>query len=44
MDETSTVGANRTGADRSLVNLDYQVEVPKRIRAILEGIVTDVVY
>ena len=44
MDNASTIGANRTGADRSLVNLDCQVEVPKRIRAILEVIVTDVVY
>jgi len=41
--DASTTGANRTGADWSLVNLDCQVEVPKRIQAILEGIVVDVV-
>ena len=33
-----------SGADRSLANLDCQDEVPKRIQAILEGIVTNVVY
>ena len=27
MDGASTIGANRTGADRSLMNLDCQVEV-----------------
>jgi hypothetical protein len=43
VDDASTIGANGTGADWSLVNLDFQVEVPKRIQAILEGIVADVV-
>jgi len=44
MDDASTIGANRTGADRSHVNLDCQVEVPKRIQAIFEGVVPNVVY
>ena len=37
VDDASTIGANRLGADWSFVNLNCQVEVPKRIRAILEG-------
>ena len=44
MDKTSTVRATRSGADRSLVNLSQQVEVPKRNRAVLEGVVPNVVY
>ena len=43
VDDASTIRANRTGADWSLVNLNFQIEVPKRIRAFLEGIVADVV-
>ena len=43
VDNASTIGANRAGADWSLVNLDCQVEISKRIRAILEGIVPNLV-
>ena len=44
MDNASTIGEDRTGADSSFVNLDCQVEVPKRIKAIFEGVVPNVVY
>ena len=43
VDNASTIRADGMGADWSLVNLDCQVEVPKRIQAILEGIVPNVV-
>ena len=43
MDDASTIGADGAGADGSLVDFYCQVEVPKRIRAILEGIVPNVV-
>ncbi len=43
MDNASTIGADGAGADGSLVDFYCQVEVPKRIRAILEGIVPNVV-
>ena len=43
MDDASTIGADGAGADGSLVDFDCQVEVPKRIQAILLGVVLNVV-
>ena len=43
MDDASTIGADGAGADGSLVDFYCQVEVPKRIRAILLGVVPNVV-
>ena len=43
VDNASTIGADRTGADGSLLNLDCQVEVAKGIRAIFLGMVLNVV-
>ena len=43
MDDASTIGADGAGADGSLVDFYCQVEVPKRIQAILLGVVRNVV-
>ena len=43
VENSSTIGADGTGADGRLVNLDCQVEVPKGIRAIFLGMVSNVV-
>ena len=42
VDNASTIKADGTGADESLVNLDCQVEVAKGIQAILLGVVSNV--
>ena len=43
MDNASTVGTDRSGADGSLVDFNQQIEVSKRIGAILLSVVPNVV-
>ena len=43
MDDASPIGADGAGADGSLVDFYCQVEVTKRIQAILLGLVLNVV-
>ena len=43
MDNASTVGTDRPGADGSFVDFNQQIEVSKRIRAILLCAVPNVV-